>query len=73
MSEKMWGGGNVLAKTGAPIKACEMIYKVVVQVVLLYGRKIWVVKDAIMTLLEGFHHRILRRIVGMSARKSDRG
>ena len=50
----------MLVKTGAHIKAQAMIYKAVYQVVLLYGSKIWVVKDAMMVVLDGFHHRITR-------------
>ena len=51
---------KVLGKTGAPIKARTMIYKAVVQLVLLYGSERWVVMGAIMTVLEGFHHMIAR-------------
>ena len=42
----------------APIKAWGLMPKVVLQVVLLYGSEIWLVIDAKMTLLDGFHHRI---------------
>ena len=54
---------NVLGKTGAPIKAQEMMYKVLVQNFLLYGINSWLVKDAMMTVLEVFHHNISRHIV----------
>ena len=53
----------------APVKAQAMIYKAVVQAVLLYGIKIWVVTDVMMMVLEGFHHRIVRGIVGITARR----
>ena len=50
-----------------------MIYKAVVsvvfQAVLLYWREIWVAIDAIMAMLEGFHHRIARQIAGTTERK----
>ena len=49
---------KVLGKLGIPIKSREMMYKAVVQTVLLYERKIWVVKDAIMTFIQGSHYRI---------------
>ena len=58
---------------GSPIEEHAMMYKAVVQAVLLYRRKIWVVMDTMMTVIEGFHHRIARRIVGMTARKSNGG
>ena len=44
-----------------------MIYNAVVQAVLLYRSKIWVVMDSMVTVLEGFHHRIARLIAGMTA------
>ena len=50
-----------------------MMYKAVVQAVLLYGSEIWVVTDVMMTVLEGFHHMIARWITGMSARKGNVG
>ena len=50
-----------------------MVYKAVVQAVLMYGRKIWVVTDDIMKFLEGFHHRTARRISGMMAQRGDGG
>ena len=60
-----------MEKMGEPIKACEIIYKVVVQKVLMYGTRILVVTDGIMTVLEGFHHSITRRIAVMTASKVD--
>ena len=57
---------KVLGKTGAPIKAQEMMYKVLVQNLLLYGIKRWLVMDAMMMVLEGFHHKISRHIVEMT-------
>ena len=51
---------KLLGKTGALIKACTMMYKEVFQVVILYWRDIWLVADAVMKLLEVFHHRIAR-------------
>ena len=59
----------MIGKTGGPLKAWEMIYKVVSQAVLLYGREIWVVTDAMMKVLEGICHKISIRVVGMTARR----
>ena len=50
-----------------------MMYKSVVQAVLLYGSEIWVVMDAMMTVLEGSHDRIYRQILGVIVRKGDDG
>ena len=50
---RRWGAVvKVLENTGAPIKAHAMMYKAVVQAVLLYGCRIWVVKGEMMTVLE---------------------
>ena len=50
-----------------------MIYKDVFQEVLLYGRKIWVVTDPMMKVLEGFHFSMTRNITGMMVRRRDGG
>ena len=62
-----------LGKRGAPIKSQEMMYNAVVQVLLLYGRKIWVAADEMMTVLEVFHNSIDRWIARMTARKGNNG
>ena len=64
---------NVLGKTCVPIKARAMMYKAVVLELLLYGSKVWLATDEMMTVLEGFHHSIARQISGMTARKGDSG
>ena len=64
---------KVLGNMGDPIKSWVMMYKVLVQAVLLYGSEIWLVTDLIMNVLEGFHHRIAIRIMGMTARRGDGG
>ena len=60
---------KVLGKTGAPVKSQEMMYKLLVQDFILYRIKIWLVMDAMMMVLEGFHHNISRQIVGMTERE----
>ena len=70
----IWGlVEKVLSKNGAPIKALETIYKVVVQAVLQYIGKKWVATDTMMTVLEVFHHRTARNISGMTERKGGGG
>ena len=64
---------KVLGNTGAPIKARTIMYKAVVQAVLLYGSKIWVAMYTMMTMLEVFHHRIEIQIAGMISNKGCRG
>ena len=48
-----------------------MLYKVVVQMVLLYGSNIWVMEGSILKVLEGFHHQATRRIVVMTAQSTE--
>ena len=62
----------VLGKTGAPIKSRAIIYKGVVQELLLYGSKRWVLMDIIMTMLDGFYS-ISIWISGMTEKKGDVG
>ena len=64
---------KVTGNTGVPIKACDMMYKAVFQLVLLYGREIWVVTDSMMMVLEVFYHKIARRIAEMTVGKGDGG
>ena len=42
---------KVLGKRGATIKDWAMMYKVVVQAVIMYGSESWVVTDAMMMVL----------------------
>ena len=60
-------------KAGAPIKARTIVYKAIFQAMLLYGREIWLVTDAMMTMLEVFHHMISGRIADMTASKGNGG
>ena len=50
--QRIWGMvDKFLGEAGAPIKSCAMVYKAVFLWVILYGRKIWVVIDAMMTVI----------------------
>ena len=55
---------KVLGKKVEPIKACAMMYKALFQAVLLYGSGIWVVTDAITTVIAGFYHRTANGLCG---------
>ena len=48
------------------VRARGMLYKVVAHKVLLNGSESWVVTEAMLKVLEGFHHRAARRIAGMT-------
>ena len=60
---------KVLYNTGVTVGYIAMICKAVVQTVLLYGRENSVIVDATMKVLEAFHHRIARRIMGKMSRR----
>ena len=62
---------RVLAKTVAMVRALGMMYNTVVQSVLLYGSKSWVVTGDVIKVLEGFCHRAARRIIGMTATRRE--
>ena len=57
---------KVLTNMGAVVQAQAMMNKVVVHMVILYRIESWEVTEAMMKVLEGFHHQLGRRIVGMS-------
>ena len=59
--------GKVVTKMGETVRMLGMMYKAVVQLVLVYRSKIWVVKDSMLKVLEGLHHQAARRIMGMMA------
>ena len=59
--------GKLLLKTGETLQAGGMLYKSMLRLVLLYGSGSCVVMGAMLKVLEGFHHRLSRRILGMTA------
>ena len=61
------GGGEVGDKDRVNGTFTGMLYKAIFQSVLLYVIDSWVVAAAMLKLLEGFHHRSFRRIMGMTA------
>ena len=67
-AQRRWGMiARVLEKTGETVQDRGMMYKSVDQLALLYGSKSWVVVWAMINVLEGFHHRVNRCIMGMKA------
>ena len=63
---------KAMGKTGAPIKAREMMYKAVLYIVLLYGSEIWVATDSMVMIIEEFYPRISIRIAEMMVRNVGR-
>ena len=58
---------------GATIRDWGEMYKAVAQSELLYGSKRWVVTEEMLKVLEGFHHRAVRRITGTTAKRGSVG
>ena len=56
-ARRRWGMVlRVLEKTGEAVIDREIMYKAVVQTMMLYGRESWVIVYKIMKVLEGFYH-----------------
>ena len=67
-AQRRWGGvEKVLMNMGETVRSREMMYKAVVQTVLIYGSGSWVVTDVILKVVDGFHHQVAWRITGVSA------
>ena len=62
--------GKLVSKTGATFQARGILYKTVVQSVLLYGSESWVVTGEMIKMLEIFDHQVARRITGMAAQRN---
>jgi hypothetical protein len=54
-----------LLKTGVSPRYVGYFYKAIVQTVLLYGSETWTVTPQMIETLNGFHHKIARRISNM--------
>ena len=62
-----WGMvAKVLKNIGATVQSWEMIYKVIVQTVLLYRIDSWLVTEALLKVVEGFQHQVAWRIKDIS-------
>ena len=55
---------KLVMKMGATVWALGVIYKAVLQMVLLYGIDIWVLKGSMLKALEVLYNRISRSITG---------
>jgi hypothetical protein len=60
-----------LTKTGVSPRYVSYFYKAIVQLVLLYGSESWVLTTPMLNVLNGFQHRIARRISGLMATRED--
>ena len=63
----------MVPKTGATLQTRGMLYKKVVQLVLLYVSESWVMTGDMLKVPEGLHHRLARMIMGMIVRHMTSG
>ena len=67
---RRWGmTSGMLVKAGAAVQARAMFYKAVVQAVLIYRSERWFITDAMMKVLEGFHHQMAWRTTQKTSRQ----
>ena len=65
-SRKRWGRvAHILSRDGNEPRHSGMLYKAVLQSVLLHGCETWVFTEELHRALESFHNRVARRISGM--------
>ena len=62
--------GKLVLKMGKMVQAWVILYKAVVQLVLLCRSESWVLTGEMVKLLEGFHHRVARMITGVIAQRT---
>ena len=69
-SQILWGMiSKVLTNKGAMVLDHGMMYKEVTQTVRMYGRKSGVVTEAMLKILEGFHHQAASQIAWMMTKR----
>ena len=64
---------HVLARTAADPKTMGRFYETMVQAVLLYGSETWVISERMGHLMNSFHHRCARYLVGDHIRQLPSG
>ena len=64
---------RALGREGVDARLAGKFYVAVVQAVLLFGAETWVVTPRILAALEGFHHRVARRITDLVGRRGRDG
>ena len=62
---------KVLKNIVATEQTRGMLYKVVAHTVIRFGSESWVVMGVMLKVLEGFHHRVSRRISGMTVQREE--
>ena len=60
---------RVLSWEGANPRVSGMFHKVATQAVMVYGSETWVFSESKLQALQGFHHRVARRLTGRMPRQ----
>ena len=60
---------KILTEAGEAVMAQAMVYKAVVQTVLVCGSEIWVAMRVMLAVLEGFFHQAVRQMVEKTDRR----
>ena len=69
-ASSVWGRlGTLLLQEGADPKVSEIIYRAVVQAIILYGSETWVLSASIVKRIEGTYTELLQLITGKKARQ----
>ena len=69
-ARQFWGRlGKLLRREGSDPIISENFYRTVVQAVLIFGSKTWVLMAAMMQNIEGVHVGFLRKVAGKKARR----
>ena len=69
-ARQRWAGlSRGLVREGASPRVSGFFYLAVVQSVLLFGSETWVWSESMRLTLRGFHHRVARRLTGLSAHR----
>ena len=58
---------KVLVNVGVNVRAQEIVYNVVVQMIFIYGRNSWAVTYYMLKVLEGFQNIVSWMIAGMTS------
>ena len=64
---------RVVESRGTTVRSRGAVYKAVVQSVLLYDSKRWVVTREMLSFLEGFHQQEAQQITGMTKKRGAGG
>ena len=59
----------ILSREGADPKESGLLFKAVVQVVLLFGAEMWVLTPRMEQALRSFQHRAVKRLTGKKTRR----